>query len=84
MRIQPVTVNYIAPAGSSDDRFYGWWGDMDFGAHMIQMLAARRHGRVEVIYHAPVAVKDFASRKAIAAATEETVRSGHFRTELAQ
>lgn len=80
MRIQPVTVNYIAPDGSSDDRFYGWWGDMDFGAHMIQMLAARRHGRVEVVYHPPLSVTEFQSRKALAAATETAVRSGHFRT----
>lgn len=80
MKIQPVTVNYHAPAGQ-DPRFYGWWGDMDFGAHMLQMLAARRHGHVEVIYHAPVAIKDYTSRKALAADTEISVRSGHFRTK---
>jgi len=79
MNIQPVTVNYHAPEGM-DSRFYGWWGDMEFGAHMLQMLAAARHGHVEVIYHDPVSVADFANRKALAAATEISVRSGHFRT----
>lgn len=83
MKIQPVTVNYHAPDGE-DDRFYGWWGDMDFGAHMLQMLAASRHGDVEVVYHTPVAVSDFASRKALAADTEISVRSGHFRGQKSQ
>lgn len=83
MKIQPVTVNYHAPEGE-DGRFYGWWGDMEFGAHMLQMLAARKHGRVEVIYHTPVAVADFASRKELAAGTEAAVRSGHFNTPKAQ
>lgn len=77
MRIQPVTVNYHAPIGV-DKRFYAWWGDMDFGEHMLQMLAAPRHGRVEVVYHTPVAVADFASRKVLAQQTEDTVRAGHF------
>ncbi|UZD92056.1 lysophospholipid acyltransferase family protein [Cognatishimia activa] len=83
MQIQPVTVNYHAPEGE-DSRFYGWWGDMDFGAHMLQMLAAARHGHVEVIFHNPVAVADFANRKALAADTETSVRSGHFRTAIGQ
>lgn len=80
MKIQPVTVNYHAPEGE-DSRFYGWWGDMDFGAHMLQMLAAARHGHVEVIFHDPVAVADYANRKALAADTEFSVRAGHFRTQ---
>jgi len=76
MRVQPVTVNYHAPA-DADPRFYGWWGDMDFGAHMLQMLAARHHGRVEVIYHEPVSVADYTSRKVLAQEAETTVRAGH-------
>lgn len=75
MQIQPVTVNYTAPDGAAA-QYYGWWGDMDFGPHLLQTLAARRQGAVEVAYHAPVAVRDFADRKALARAMEETVRAG--------
>jgi len=73
--IQPVTVIYRAPKGE-DARFYGWWGDMEFAAHLLKVLAARRQGAVEVIYHAPLKVGDFADRKSLARACEKVVRSG--------
>jgi len=74
-QVQPVTVKYSAPSGE-DPRFYGWWGDMEFGPHLLQMLAAPRQGRVEVIYHPPLQVTAFAGRKSLALACEETVRAG--------
>ena len=73
--LQAVTVNYTAPQGA-DPRFYGWWGDMDFAPHLLHTLAAKRQGSVQVIYHAPVARKDFADRKALAKHLEDQVRSG--------
>jgi 1-acyl-sn-glycerol-3-phosphate acyltransferase len=69
-------VLYHAPDGA-DPRFYGWWGDMEFGAHMISVMAAKRQGRVELIYHPPVKVSDFADRKALARHLEDQVRSAH-------
>ena len=75
LHVQPVSVVYHAPAGA-DARFYGWWGEMDFGAHMLKVLAAPRQGSVEVIYHAPLKVADFSDRKALARAAEEAVRRG--------
>lgn len=75
LQIQPVTVNYTAPKGA-DPRFYGWWGDMDFGPHLLCTLAAKRQGQVSVTYHAPVNVRDFKDRKALAKATEDAVRAG--------
>ncbi|QIZ82436.1 lysophospholipid acyltransferase family protein [Thalassovita gelatinovora] len=75
MHIQPVTVVYHAP-DAADDRFYGWWGEMDFGSHLLKVLAAPRQGKVDVIYHDPVAVDDFPNRKTLAAHVEATVRSG--------
>lgn len=74
--IQPVSVIYHAPEGL-DRRFYGWWGDMDFGSHLIATLAPRRHGRVDVIYHPPMPVADFKDRKSLAKACEDAVRAGH-------
>lgn len=76
LHVQPVTVLYHAPKGA-DPRFYGWWGDMGFGAHFLQVLAAGGGGEVEVIYHAPVRVADFADRKALAKHCETVVRGGH-------
>jgi 1-acyl-sn-glycerol-3-phosphate acyltransferase len=74
LQVQPVTVLYRAPAGE-DARFYGWWGDMDFGGHLLRMLAAPRHGAVEVTFHPPLRAAAFPDRKALAAAAEAGVRS---------
>ncbi len=75
LALQPVTLVYHAPKGQ-DARFYGWWGDMDFAPHLLSTLCARRQGGVTVIYHAPVAVRDFANRKTLAAHAEQAVRAG--------
>ena len=75
IHVQPVSVIYQAPVGQ-DARFYGWWGDMDFGTHLLRVLAVRPQGRVRVVYHAPARVDSFADRKALAAWAEAQVRSG--------
>ena len=75
MEIQPVTVIYRAPPGATA-RFYGWWGDMAFGPHLAKVLAKPRQGAVEVVFHAPVRVDAFATRKALAQHCEEAVRNG--------
>ncbi len=73
--IQPVSVRYSAPSGA-DPRFYGWWGDMAFGPHLLAVLAARRQGRVTVVYHDALQVSAFSDRKALAQAAEVLVRTG--------
>lgn len=75
MQVQPVSVIYTAPAGA-DARVYGWWGDMEFGQHFVQVLSRWRQGGVTVVFHAPVQVAEFASRKALAAWCEAMVRAG--------
>lgn len=72
--VQPVTVIYRAAKGETP-RFYGWWGDMGFGPHLLKTLAARRQGSVTVIYHAPLRVADFDDRKALARAAEAVIRA---------
>jgi lyso-ornithine lipid O-acyltransferase len=76
--VQPVTVIWTPPEGE-DARFYAWWGDMDFGAHLLKVLAAPRQGSVEVIYHTPLRVAEAGDRKALAAAAEAAVRSAALR-----
>ncbi len=72
--VQPVTVVYTAPEGRPKN-FYGWWGDMEFGPHLLKILAASPQGAVDVHYHDPVRVADFEDRKALALYCEEAVRS---------
>jgi len=74
--VQPVTVVYTAPDWT-DPRFYGWWGDMSFGGHLLRTLASLRQGQVATIYHTPLAVADFENRKALAQACEAQVRAAH-------
>lgn len=76
MYVQPVSVVFHAPKGQPD-RFYGWWGDMEFGPHLLKTLGARRQGAVELIYHEPAKVSDFENRKALAAHCEAAVRHAH-------
>jgi lyso-ornithine lipid O-acyltransferase len=76
LQMQPVSVIYTAPEGV-DRRFYGWWGDMGFGPHLLKVLAARRQGTVRIVFHQPVAVDVPGGRKALAAACELAVRSAH-------
>lgn len=76
LRVQPVSVVYHAPPGE-DDRFYGWWGNMGFGPHLLATLAAKQPGAVDVLYHPPLNVADFPDRKTLAAVAEDAVRAGH-------
>lgn len=76
MQIQPVSAIYTAPNGA-DVRLYSWWGDMDFGPHLLTTLAQAPQGRVTIVYHDPVRVADFKTRKDLAAHLETTVRTGH-------
>ena len=73
MVLQPVSLRYHAPQGR-DPRFYGWWGDMDLGPHLLAMLAQWRHGTVEVTYHPPHTTESVTSRKSLALDLEKPVR----------
>jgi 1-acyl-sn-glycerol-3-phosphate acyltransferase len=76
LQVQAMSVTYHAPEGT-DPRFYGWWGAMDFGPSLLTMLAQRRHGRVELVRHAPLKVAEIGDRKALAQALEAQCRAGH-------
>ena len=73
LAIQPVSVRYEAPPGR-DAAFYGWWGDMDLGPHLLAVLSQPRQGRVTVTLHPPIPVAGH-DRKTLAAAAEAAVRS---------
>jgi 1-acyl-sn-glycerol-3-phosphate acyltransferase len=73
--VQPVSVVYHAPDGA-DPAYYGWWGDMAFGRNLLKLLAARRAGRVEVVFHPALPVRDATDRKSLTRAAEAAVRAG--------
>ncbi|MCX7888589.1 MAG: 1-acyl-sn-glycerol-3-phosphate acyltransferase [Rhodobacteraceae bacterium] len=75
MAVQPISVTYLAPDGE-DARFYAWWGHMDFAPHAARVLACPRRGTARVVFHAPLQADAYPSRKALAAACEQAVRSG--------
>lgn len=74
--IQAMSVVYQAPE-RSDPRFYGWWGDMGFGEHLLDTLATSKQGHVDVMLHSAVQVADFPDRKELASLLEAQVRQGH-------
>ena len=71
--VQPVALRYRAPPGKRPD-FYGWWGDMAFGPHLMMLLAAPRGGRIELVRGAAVTVEEARDRKTMARVLEERVR----------
>ncbi|MBA4489932.1 1-acyl-sn-glycerol-3-phosphate acyltransferase [Paracoccus sp. S1E-3] len=73
LAIQPLTAIYHAPPGA-DPRFYGWWGEMDLGPHLLAVLAAPRQGRVEVVLHPPIPVAGH-DRKSLSRAAETAIRA---------
>ncbi|CAN5805851.1 hypothetical protein BH23PSE1_BH23PSE1_03140 [soil metagenome] len=73
--VQPVSMIYRAPEGLPKAA-YGWWGKMDFGAHLAAILAHSTGGSVEVVFHPPLKASDFADRKALADRAGALVREG--------
>ncbi|MEL6807161.1 MAG: lysophospholipid acyltransferase family protein [Pseudomonadota bacterium] len=76
LSVQPVSVTYHPPKGG-EPRTYGWWGEMEFGPHLLHTLALPRQGHVVVVYHDPIRVAEARDRKTLAAACEAAVREGH-------
>lgn len=62
---QPVAIAY-APAPHLPASFYGWWGRMDFAAHLRSVLARSRGGLVEASFLEPVPVAGLSGRKEMA------------------
>jgi 1-acyl-sn-glycerol-3-phosphate acyltransferase len=75
--VQPVSVVYQPRPGAGRTRdFYGWWGDMEFAAHIWTLLTRSYGGMATVHFHPAVRAADFADRKALAAHCDVEVRRG--------
>lgn len=67
--IQPMTLAYIKHNNKIMSQpirdYYAWYGTMPFLSHFIQALGMRS-ADIELIFHTPVKISDFDSRKACA------------------
>lgn len=73
--VQPVSVVYH-PGPGLPRNFHGWWGDMEFGGAVWDVLCLSVGGSAEVVFHDPVRPRDFADRKALAAHCWREVERG--------
>lgn len=77
MWVQPVTVVYRPkPGGGRPRDFYGWWGEMGFGHHIVTLLTRSFGGEAEVVFHEPVHPAALGNRKALCAHCDREVREG--------
>jgi lyso-ornithine lipid O-acyltransferase len=69
LMVQPVSITATmldgVPMGLIGRPFYAWYGDMDLAPHLWQAFGAGLM-TVEVEFHPPVSMENFASRKALA------------------
>ncbi|MEO1274965.1 MAG: lysophospholipid acyltransferase family protein [Pseudomonadota bacterium] len=76
--VQPVSIVYApAPGSELPAEFYGWWADMPFYGHILDVFARSRRGRVTVTFHPPARPADFSDRKALAEHCQQSVAEGH-------
>jgi 1-acyl-sn-glycerol-3-phosphate acyltransferase len=67
--VQPVSIAYSRldgmPMGRAFRPLFTWYGDMELGPHLWTMLGLGRLG-IDLVFHEPVRLSDFHSRKEIA------------------
>jgi len=77
--IQPVTLAYTHYKGKPMDRnirdHYAWYASMPFASHFFNALGLAK-ANVSVVYHEPVKITDYESRKECAHACWEMVNNG--------
>ncbi|MGE4217991.1 MAG: lysophospholipid acyltransferase family protein [Alphaproteobacteria bacterium] len=77
--VQPVSIAYVRldglPLGRCFRPLYAWYGDMELMSHLWRALGMGRL-EVEVTFHPPVTIADFASRKAMSDHCEAVIAAG--------
>lgn len=80
--VQPISIAYTRldgfPLGRLLRPIYAWYGDMGFMAHFWHLLGYGRF-QVEIIFHEPVTLAQFDSRKALAQHCERVIVHGFSR-----
>lgn len=79
VEVQPISIAYTRfdgmPMGRMLRPFYAWYGDMDLAPHLFRALGMGTI-EVDVVFHPPVRLADFGSRKALARHCETVVSRG--------
>jgi len=79
VEVQPISIAYTRfdgmPMGRMLRPFYAWYGDMELAPHLWRALGMGTIG-VDVVFHEPVRLEDFGSRKALAQHCEKVVSDG--------
>jgi 1-acyl-sn-glycerol-3-phosphate acyltransferase len=79
LQVQPVSLAYTRldgmPMGRSFRPFFAWYGEMALAPHLWRMLGMGVL-TVELIFHEPVTIDMFASRKALAEHCWRTISEG--------
>lgn len=79
VRIQPVSLAYSrldgAPMGRWLRPLFAWYGDMTLVDHLWRFLGLGRLG-IDLVFHQPVLLQDFSSRKQLAAHCHRQVAKG--------
>jgi 1-acyl-sn-glycerol-3-phosphate acyltransferase len=77
--VQPVSLAYTRldgiPMGRHLRPFFAWYGDMEMFSHLWGIVGVGR-STVVLEFHKPVTVRDFPSRKALAAHCQAVVAAG--------
>lgn len=79
IRVQPVSLAYTRLNGCPVTRwqrpYFAWYGDMPLGGHIWRCLGLG-HAGVDLVFHEPVRLADFPSRKALSRHCEQQVDRG--------
>jgi len=79
LTVQPVSVAYARldgiPLGRSYRPFFAWYGDMALASHLWAMLGLGTAG-IDVVFHPPVTLAQFGSRKALSEHCYRTISAG--------
>ena len=63
------------PMGRHLRPFFAWYGDMDMVSHLWQLLGMSRVG-LDVVFHRPVTIDEFGSRKALSDHCHQVIARG--------
>jgi 1-acyl-sn-glycerol-3-phosphate acyltransferase len=82
LTVQPFSIAYTrlhgVPIGREWQPLYAWYGDMDMQSHLWRVLGLGR-ARIDLVFHPPVTITAFGSRKALADHCFTAVRDGVLR-----
>ncbi|MEE2996985.1 MAG: lysophospholipid acyltransferase family protein [Pseudomonadota bacterium] len=77
--VQPVSLAYTLldgmPVGRALRPYFAWYGDMMLAPHFWE-VAGLGHATVDVVFHPPVSIQEYGSRKALADHCQAAVARG--------